>query len=138
MYIIYCDICGYIKGNFKNTELNCPVCNNELKYTEQVDTDKIKQLIKMTRKEKNQYIESLSGHPIDSSYKDKLLDYEIEHHNHNQERLGGNKVTCPYCKSTNTSKITIANKAAHTAVFGIWSMGRNAKQWHCNKCKSDF
>lgn len=47
-------------------------------------------------------------------------------------------VTCPYCKSTNTSKITITNKAVHTSVFGIWSMSRNSKEWHCNNCKSDF
>ena len=47
-------------------------------------------------------------------------------------------VTCPYCKSTNTSKITITNKAVHTAVFGVWSMSRNSKEWHCNNCKSDF
>lgn len=47
-------------------------------------------------------------------------------------------VSCPYCKSNNTSKITITNKAVHTAIFGMWSMGRNTKQWHCNNCNSDF
>lgn len=47
-------------------------------------------------------------------------------------------VECPYCHSTNTKKITNASKAVHTAVFGIFSMGRNSKQWHCNQCNSDF
>lgn len=47
-------------------------------------------------------------------------------------------VECPYCHSTNTYKITITSKAIHTAVFGILSMSRNSKQWHCNKCGSDF
>lgn len=47
-------------------------------------------------------------------------------------------ITCPYCKSTDVKKITVASKVAHTAVFGIFSMGRNCKQWHCNNCKSDF
>lgn len=47
-------------------------------------------------------------------------------------------VKCPYCESTNTTKITTASKAIHTAFFGIFSMGRNNKQWHCNKCGSDF
>lgn len=47
-------------------------------------------------------------------------------------------VTCPYCKSTNTKKITNTSKAIHTALFGMWSIGRNAKQWHCNNCKSEF
>ena len=47
-------------------------------------------------------------------------------------------VTCPYCQSTNTKKITITSKAVHTAMFGVFSMGRNAKEWYCNSCKSEF
>lgn len=47
-------------------------------------------------------------------------------------------VECPYCHSTDTKKITNTSKAVHTAVFGIFSMGRNSKQWHCNDCGSDF
>lgn len=52
----------------------------------------------------------------------------------------GNKfgVECPYCHATNVRKITITNKAAHTSIFGIWSMVRNTKQFHCNNCGSDF
>ena len=49
-----------------------------------------------------------------------------------------NKVHCPYCNSTNIKKITTGSKVAHTALFGIFSMSRNSKQWHCNSCKSDF
>lgn len=45
---------------------------------------------------------------------------------------------CTYCGSTNVRKITVANKAIHTSIFGIWSMGRNAKNYHCNNCGSDF
>lgn len=47
-------------------------------------------------------------------------------------------VECPYCHSTNTNKITNTSKAVHTALFGIFSMSRNSKQWHCNNCNSDF
>lgn len=47
-------------------------------------------------------------------------------------------VECPYCHSTNTKKISNTSKAVHTVIFGIFSMGRNSKQWHCNKCGSDF
>ena len=52
----------------------------------------------------------------------------------------GNKfgVECPYCHATNVKKITNTSKAVHTAIFGIFSMGRNSKQWHCNHCNSDF
>ena len=47
-------------------------------------------------------------------------------------------VTCPYCQSTNTKKITTTSKAVHTALFGIFSIGRNSKNYHCNSCGSDF
>lgn len=52
----------------------------------------------------------------------------------------GNKlgVECPYCHATNVKKITNTSKAVHTAIFGIFSVSRNSKQWHCNKCNSDF
>lgn len=47
-------------------------------------------------------------------------------------------VKCPYCNSTNTKKISSATKAGNVALFGIFSMGKVTKQWHCNDCKSDF
>ena len=46
-------------------------------------------------------------------------------------------VTCPYCGSTDTKKITAVGRMASFSVFGIFS-GKLGKQWHCNKCKSDF
>lgn len=55
-------------------------------------------------------------------------------------RNKGNKfgVECPYCHSTNTKKITNTSKVMHTALFGIFSVSRNSKQWHCNNCNSVF
>lgn len=52
----------------------------------------------------------------------------------------GNKfgVECPYCHATNVRKITITNKAVHTAIFGLWSIGRNTKNYHCDHCGSEF
>lgn len=52
----------------------------------------------------------------------------------------GNKfgVECPYCHATNVKKITNTSKAVHTAVFGIFSLSRNSKNYHCNHCNSDF
>lgn len=46
-------------------------------------------------------------------------------------------ITCPYCKSTNTKKITSAEKVVNIALFGIFGNKRK-HQWHCNDCKSDF
>lgn len=61
-----------------------------------------------------------------------------------QEMLSGKlnenrtDVSCPYCHSYNTKKITVGSKAVHTALFGLWSMGRNSKNYHCNQCGSEW
>lgn len=47
-------------------------------------------------------------------------------------------VECPYCHSTNTKKISNISKVFHMALFGMYSIGRNGKNYHCNNCKSDF
>lgn len=49
-----------------------------------------------------------------------------------------NTITCPYCKSTNTKKISTTSKAVAIGLFGIFGMGKASKQWHCNSCGSDF
>lgn len=47
------------------------------------------------------------------------------------------QIECPYCHSTNTTKITTVAKAVNVALFGL--LGNKRKhQWHCNNCKSDF
>lgn len=47
-------------------------------------------------------------------------------------------ITCPYCKSTNTKKISSISKVSSVAIWGIFALGKTNKQWHCNNCKSDF
>lgn len=44
---------------------------------------------------------------------------------------------CPYCHSTNTKKISSTSRAASLLTFGFASK-KIGKQWHCNKCGSDF
>lgn len=46
-------------------------------------------------------------------------------------------VECPYCHSMNTSKIGTVNRMVSTSMFGLASK-KIGKQWHCNKCGSDF
>ncbi len=63
---------------------------------------------------------------------------------HGKTVLGGKDkgnqfgVECPYCHATNVKKITNTSKAVHTALFGVFSMSRNSKNFHCNNCNSDF
>ena len=47
------------------------------------------------------------------------------------------RVKCPYCKSTNTKKLSVTSKAGSVAMFGLMS-NKVGKQWHCNSCGSDF
>ena len=46
-------------------------------------------------------------------------------------------IECPYCKSTNTSKIGVVGRSVSFGLFGFGS-SKVGKQWHCNSCKSDF
>ena len=46
-------------------------------------------------------------------------------------------VTCPYCKSTNVSKISMLGRSISVGLFGLGS-GKIGNQWRCNNCKSDF
>lgn len=47
-------------------------------------------------------------------------------------------ITCPYCQSTDCKKISGLSKVGSVAVFGIFGLGKASKQWHCNRCNSDF
>ena len=46
-------------------------------------------------------------------------------------------VECPYCNSTNVKKISGTSRAISALAFGFASK-KIGKQWHCNKCGSDF
>ena len=46
-------------------------------------------------------------------------------------------IYCPYCNSSNTSKISTTRKVINTALFGIFGTKRQ-KQCHSNQCNSDF
>ena len=54
------------------------------------------------------------------------------------EDKSSNAITCPYCHSTNTKKISGISKAGSVALFGVFAVGKVSKQWHCNNCNSDF
>ena len=74
----------------------------------------------------------LSGHPM-NAYRDAA-----KAAGKTSSPSGPPKVECPYCHSTSTKKISTLSKAAHTYMFGIFSMSRNSKNFHCNKCGADF
>lgn len=46
-------------------------------------------------------------------------------------------IKCPYCSATNLTKISAVGRAVSIGLFGLGSK-KIGKQWHCNKCGSDF
>ena len=48
-----------------------------------------------------------------------------------------NIIECPYCHSIDTKKIGTGSRMLSVGLFGFGS-GKVGKQWHCNKCNSDF
>lgn len=55
----------------------------------------------------------------------------------NRERANRNTVYCPYCRSSSVKKITTGGRLLSVGTFGL-AGSKIGKQWHCNKCKSDF
>ncbi len=84
----------------------------------------------------NHYIETL----IKDTYDPEARKYR-EENDKGQDWSGcmpSSEVTCPYCHSTNTKKISGISKAGSVALFGIFALGKVSKEWHCNGCGSDF
>lgn len=54
-----------------------------------------------------------------------------------QDLASGKRVVCPYCKSTNTEKISTVSRAVSVSLVGAAS-GKIGKQWHCKNCGSNF
>lgn len=137
----YHDICGAKLENIDNIE-ECPECLCPLNrehispipdgcWVKAISTDEnfMKAMTELYEKDPIEYQLKIS------QFKTQVKQQEQAQESKREEE---NTIHCPYCNSTNVKKITTTSKAVHTAIFGIFSMGRNSKQWHCNKCKSDF
>ncbi len=61
----------------------------------------------------------------------------INQHTINNNISTSQTVECPYCHSNDTKKISTTSRVISTSLFGLGSK-KLCKQWHCNKCKSDF
>lgn len=73
------------------------------------------------QKEKEELQESIALHAA-------MAKMDEERHPH---------VPCPYCKSTNTEKISTLNRAVSISIVGAAS-SKLGKQWHCKNCNSNF
>lgn len=72
------------------------------------------------------------------AFKDAQRIRQFEEHQQEQQDLAtGKRVVCPYCKSTNTEKISTVSRAVSVSLVGAAS-GKIGKQWHCKQCSSNF
>ena len=77
------------------------------------------------------------------AYERRLAMIKQENQNRNNQNIQADQISqkpqikCPYCHSTNTTKITLTKRSVSTYLFGLGS-SKVGKQWHCNNCKSDF
>lgn len=125
-----------IKGDDKSI---CPYCSNKLIDTliTENDFDLIEDVSDSDRQFLEAMIELKKNDPIE--YQLKISQFKASLKQQESSKIEeDNTPHCPYCNSTNIKKITTGSKVAHTALFGIFSMSRNSKQWHCNNCKSNF
>ena len=99
----------------------------ELKYPgihERAKKEKYQELI-----EKEKYFESLEQY--------KQVEAQQAARKEQQDLASGKRVICPYCKSTNTEKISTVSRAVSVSLVGAAS-GKLGKQWHCKNCGSNF
>ena len=134
---------GYLEIFNLNNIDNCPYCESEI-----IDTGVSKpDFITLVHVSNNS--RQLLDAMVDLHKKD-IIEYELKisqfrnqyeqgKQAQKQESSGNSNIPkCPYCNSTDLKKISGFSKAGSVALFGIFSVGKVSKQWHCNSCKSDF
>ncbi len=45
---------------------------------------------------------------------------------------------CPTCNSVDIKKISVISKAGSVFLWGVFAVGKVAKQWQCNNCGSEW
>ncbi len=132
----YCAKCGHIDGLHIGD--NCQYCGYILKNTEYHNKDVFDHGHLIPEMSKIIFERYIKDNPI-------YCEEAVENRKQRIRSIGtsssslqtNNKMTCPYCKSTNITKISTLNRAVSIGAFGLAS-GKVGKQWHCNGCKSDF
>ena len=109
------------KPEDKRERYLCPKCGEEMMYFGTEDINPITNEVVNSYDEPDRKIQS-PGTQSSSEFK----------------YLNPPTITCPYCKSTNTKKISGVSKAVSVGLFGIFALGKTTKQFHCNNCKADF
>lgn len=146
----YCKRCGRIYVSDRN-EGRCDCCGSDSypvpeKYWYEGDEERMNaQLQKLLREElvktSDVYDEDLFNRRDDIMFSigNKMLEDMNRAEAFAKGRAGGGRfgIECPYCHATNVRKVSLAGRAVSAGIFGLGSK-KIGKQWHCNRCGSDF
>lgn len=145
-----CTKCGEIYNIDTLKRPICEYCNSILVQTDITNDEACMNLYSMKEDEYDAYEKELArkygSNFSEESFKIRrkkihkdVVEYEkqIDTQHQSSTQQHQTQVTCPYCKSTNTKKISAASRAGSILGFGIFSK-KIGKQWHCNDCGSDF
>lgn len=141
-YIYICPKCAMIYSSDElNADKECRFCNIKTIITKEtmddfidnMDNEDDYDIILSKKYGGNQFSECAYRHRL-SSIKQENKNQSTRHQSTPQPST---QVTCPYCKSTNTKKISTTGKVASVLSFGLLSK-KVGKQWYCNNCKSYF
>lgn len=149
MAFYVCHKCGEIDAGHMSFLMNYPFCGYGMGKVEEDPNDYIEihdpnspRAIKIRSK--------IPQNEIDQDLWERREKYDLEEYKKDKQKddayvdrqyskiMSSPVVTCPYCKSTNTTKISALSKAGKYALFGVLAIGANSKQWHCNNCNSNF
>lgn len=130
----YCEVKKYKEENKKSyRKINCRFLELYEDYMAEQKYPGIHEKVKQERYQENieseKYFEALEQH--------KQAEQRQAARKEQQDLASGKRVICPYCKSTNTEKISTVSRAVSVSLVGAAS-GKIGKQWHCKQCGSNF
>ena len=136
-FYYYCTKCGWHDLPARGW---CPFCENKLKKYD-CNTGEYFSLSKEEQKKiEDSLLEVIESNPeFDPELRDKRLEEKKRYSEESMKRMYSKRVevTCPYCHSKNTRKISSASQIFNANLFGLGSPNLG-KQWHCKDCGSDF
>ena len=146
-----CKSCGAISFNKEDI---CPVCNIPLITVPFFTGRKIDNL---GGEDRDKYIEEITGQKLNPIMVQKRKDYlkkiykeqkeilqkrirkseESRINEYQQKYLAEHNIHCPYCNSSNVTKISTVNRAVSVGMFGLAS-SKIGKTHKCNDCGSTW
>ena len=146
-----CKSCGAISFNKEDI---CPVCNIPLITVPFFTGRKIDNL---GGEDRDKYIEEITGQKLNPIMVQKRKDYlkkiykeqkeilqkrirkseESRINEYQQKYLAEHNIHCPYCNSSNVTKIGTVNRAVSVGMFGFAS-SKIGKTHKCNDCGSTW